>query len=326
MLEAKLISEGSEKSENGVGGTPLYRIFHEEIPDGVEVLAKDESVNPTGSIKDRAAGRIIQELLEGNNRVLVSNGDEFRERKRVYRGGLIVLDSSSGNYGVSLAHFGDVYGLRVELVVPGNIPENLLQKIRDSGVDPTMTDEMEGYHGALARVRELAKDPSFLYVNQYDNLGNANAHYDGTGREIWAETDEGVTHFVAGVGTGGTLVGVARYLKERQPDVRAYSVHPDSDFPGIQGLQPFIDGRIDSNLFNANQRLVDGRFEIDHDDVTRFWRGLLHAGLQVGMSSGANLAGVIELIKMERITQGTIVTVFSDSFDRYEGMPIAPGS
>ncbi len=318
-LEAKLISEGSGKSGNGVGGTPLYRIFHEEIPDGVKVLAKLESGEPTGSIKDRAAERIVQELLGGRNFVLKGGDSGFTERRLEYSEGLTLLDSSSGNYGVSLAHFGNVYGLKVKLVVPGNIPNALLQKIVNYGVEIITTDAMDGYHGALNRVRELAKDPSFLYVNQYDNLGNFNAHYDGTGREIWEQTEGEVTHFVAGVGTGGTLVGIAKYLKEGNPDARVYPVHPETDFPGIQGLQPFVDGEIHSNIFMANRHLVDGPFAIATEDVEKYWREL-RTRFEVGMSSGANLAGVIKLIEKEKITKGTIVTVFPDHLDRYNDM------
>ena len=124
-LEAKLISEGSKKSESGVGGTPLYRIFHEEIPDGIRVLAKLEGGEPTGSIKDRAAERIIKELLEGSSYVLVRNGKKFTEKKLEYRGQQI-LDSSSGNYGYSLAHQSKIKNLDLTLVVPGNIPKTLL--------------------------------------------------------------------------------------------------------------------------------------------------------------------------------------------------------
>ncbi len=326
-LEAILISEGTKNLEGGVGGTPLYRIPHEEIPDGVVVLAKLESVEPTiktGSIKDRAAERIIKELLEGKNYVLVKEGEGYAEKKLEYAEGLTILDSSSGNYGVSLAYFGNVYGLKVMLVVPGNIPKSLLQKIRESGVKPIITDAMIGYHGALNAVRELAKDPLFLYVNKYANLGNLNAHYDGTGREIWEQTNGEVTHFVAGVGTGGTLIGVAKRLKEQNPEITVYSVHPESDFPGIQGLQPFIDGEVHSNLFMANKHLVDGSFVITTEQVVKYWDSL-RTRFKVGMSSGANLAAVLDLIRTKDLRQGTIVTVFPDSLDRYRDMLTAGG-
>ena len=318
-LESILISEGNRRG--GVGGTPLYRILHQEIPDGVSVLAKLEGGEPTGSIKDRAAEMIIKELLEGNNRVVVRDGDVFTERRLEYREGLTVLDSSSGNYGVSLAHYCRLNGLPLQLVVPGNIPEGLLQKIRGYGIEPIVTGSVEGYHGALAKVKELARQPSFLYVNQYDNLGNLHAHYDGTGREIWEPTQRKATHFVAGVGTGGTLIGVAAYLKEQNPRIEAYSVHPDSDFPGIQGLQPLVDGEIHSNIFMANRHLVDGGFGITTDEVVKYWNELLDAGLEVGMSSGANLAGVVKLIRERNLTKGIIVTVLPDNFDRYKDMP-----
>lgn len=320
MLEAILISEESKKSENGVGGTPIYQIFHDEIPKGVRVLAKVEGGNPTGSIKDRAAERIIMELLRGDNHVIeMHEGGEFIGKKLEYQQDLIILDSSSGNYGVSLSYFGGIYGVKVQLVVPGNTPKTLIQRIRNNGVEPVVTDASEGYHGALTRVRELAKDPLFLYVNQYDNWGNFNAHYYGTGREIWEQTNGKITHFVAGVGTAGTITGAASYLKDWDSDIEVYSVHPDSDFPGIQGLQPFIDGEVHSNLFIALKHLVDGKFKVTPGQVDKYW-GQLRAKFEVGMSSGANFAGVLDLIRTRDLRQGTIVTMFPDHFDRYIDM------
>ena len=316
------------------GNTRLIEVKLPDIASSVKVFAKLESENPTGSVKDRAAQKIIEELLSGENYVLDCREDEFGERKFVprrleYRPSVIILDSSSGNYGVSLAYFGRMYGLDVQLVVPGNIPRRLLQKIRDNGVEPIQTDPMEDYHGALKKVKELAKNPKYLYVNQYDNLGNLNAHRDGTGKEIWEQTNGELTHFVAGVGTGGTIIGATIYLKKIKPSLNVYSIHP-SNFPGVQGLQPFvkptyvkepfIDGRIMSNIFEKYNELIINKVGVITEEAVKWWDWLRKSKFDVGMSSGANIAGIVKLIKNGNIKEGIVVTLFPDHLDRYKDM------
>lgn len=309
-----------------IGNTKLVEIKHLEISKNIRVFAKleHEGKAGTGSIKDRAAHRIIKELLEDNNYVLENKAGYFTRRKLKYNSNLEILDSTSGNYGISLAHFGNLIGLKIELVIPGNIPKGLLEKITSYGVEPILTDPLKGYNGTIDKVKELAKDAKYLYLNQYDNLGNLNAHYDGTGREIWNQiselTDNKLTDFVAGVGTGGTIIGASSYLIKKNQDINVYSVHPQDDLVGIQGLQPFVKGKIRTNIFNAHSGLVNENIFVTTDEVVKQWEDLVNFGFNVGMSSGANIAGIIKMIEKGRINKGIVATVFSDNFDRYNSI------
>ena len=309
-----------------IGNTKLVEIKHLEISKNIRVFAKleHEKKAGTGSIKDRAAHRIIKELLEDNNYVLEDRAGSFIPRRLKYNSNLEILDSTSGNYGISLAYFSSLIGLKVELVIPGNIPKGLLEKITSYGVEPILTNPLDGYNGAMDKVKELAKDAKYLYLNQYDNIGNLNAHYYGTGREIWDQilglTDNKLTDFVVGVGTGGTIIGASSYLKEKNPNLRVYSVHPQDDFVGIQGLQPFVEGKIRTNIFNANRNLVNENILVTTNEVEEQWKDLINSGFNVGMSSGANIAGIIKMIEKGRINRGIVATVFSDNLDRYNSI------
>ena len=167
-----------------------------------------------------------------------------------------------------------------------------------------------------------------LYVNQYDNLGNINAHRE-TGREIWKQINgkklklsrEKII-FITGVGTGGNLIGVADFLKEMYSNIEVYSLHPDDDIPGIQGLQPLINGEVESNIFKANKHLIDGNILVSAEEAYQHWKWLLNNSLMVGLSSGANLAGIPKKIKTENIKEGTIITIFPDHSDRYKHMNV----
>ena len=211
-----------------IGGTPLVKvdIFADELPD-VEVYAKVESFNPGGSLKDRP---VLYMLLHA-----LASGELDGERT--------VLDSSSGNAGIAYAWIGAALGLRVKLVLPDNASTERKQRILAHGAEIHYTSAQDGYDEALREVRRLAAaDPArYFFCDQYGNEYNWRAHYETTAEEILAQTDHRITHFVAGVGTGGTITGIGRRLKDHDSSIRIECVVPDA-FPGVEGLKPLSFG------------------------------------------------------------------------------------
>jgi cysteine synthase B len=207
-----------------IGGTPLVRLdlFDGELGD-TTVHAKAEFMNPGGSIKDRPVLRMLTEA--------VAAGELTSER--------VILDSSSGNAGIAYAMIGGLLGYRVELVVPGNASEERKRRIRAHGAELVFTDPVEGYDAALREAhRRHAESPDrYFFADQYRNDNNWRAHYETTATEILEQTDGRITHFVSGVGTGGTITGVGRRLKEHDPRIQIICILPDL-FPGIEGLKP----------------------------------------------------------------------------------------
>jgi len=208
-----------------VGNTPLLplrRVVQDISPD-VEIYAKAEWFNPGGSVKDRPAFNIIRTaLFEG--RLLP---------------GMRLLDSTSGNMGIAYATFGAALDIKVTLAMPDNASPERVSILRALGAEVVFTDPMEGSDGAIRVARQMAQERPdlYYYANQYDNPANWQAHYRGTGPEIAEQTSGAVTHFVAGLGTSGTLTGASRYLRERNPRVQIIAVQPDSPFHGLEGLK-----------------------------------------------------------------------------------------
>ena len=207
-----------------IGRTPLLRIrlFEEEFPE-VRVFAKAEYRNPGGSVKDRPALRMITEA----------------ERRGLLTRDRVILDATSGNTGVAYAMIGAAKGYRVHLVMPRNVSTERRALVHAYGAEVTFSDPMEGSDGAIRLCREvLAADPDHYYMpDQYNNPENWRAHYHGTANEIWEQTRGAVTHFVAALGTGGTFVGTGRRLRELNPEIRLYSVQPESPWHGLEGLK-----------------------------------------------------------------------------------------
>jgi len=208
-----------------VGNTPLVEIrqVRDGVAPGVRLLAKLEGFNPGGSVKDRPALKMIEEGLRAG--LLVP--------------GKTILDSTSGNTGIALAMVGAALGYPVELVMPGNVSTERKQVVVAFGARVVFSDPLEGSDGAIRLCRQiLARDPGrYFKPDQYFNPANSQAHYETTGPEVWCQTEGAVTHFVAGIGTGGTIMGTGRYLKERNPAVQVVAAEPDDAFHGIEGLK-----------------------------------------------------------------------------------------
>jgi S-sulfo-L-cysteine synthase (O-acetyl-L-serine-dependent) len=282
-----------------VGQTPLVRLEAFEPRRGVEFYAKLESRNPGGSVKDRAALAIVREA----------------ERSGRLGPGVTLLDATSGNTGIAYAMLGAAKGFPVTLCLPAGASEERKRILRAYGAELVITDSAEGSDGAIRRARELyAENPrSFFYADQYNNPANPRAHYETTAPEIWAQTRGTLTHFVAGLGTSGTLMGAGRRLRELKPGVRLVAVQPDSPMHGLEGLKhmptAIVPGIYDPNL---HDELVEVETEEAQTGVRRLAR---EAGLLVGVSSGAALVASMRVA--DELTKGVIVMVFPDGGDRY---------
>jgi len=277
---------------------PLQRISR-EISLHVKILAKAEWFNPGGSIKDRPALNILRTALaEG----LLTPG------KRL-------LDSTSGNMGIAYATFGAAMGVPVTLVLPANASPERITILRALGAELILTDPLEGSDGALREARRMAAEQPglYYYTNQYDNPANWQAHYFTTGPEIVQQTGGSVTHFIAGLGTSGTLTGVTRYLREYNPEIVSVAVQPDDPFHGLEGLKhmptAIQPGIFDPALPNSTQEVAT---EDAYEMVQRLAR---EEGLFVGISSGA--AAVAALRVASQLDHGVVVTVFPDAGYKY---------
>src|SRR5512142_339439 len=284
-----------------VGNTPLLplRRISRDLSPRVKVFAKAEWFNTGGSVKDRPAINIIQTALANGN---LGNG------KRL-------LDSTSGNMGISYATFGAVLGIPVTLAIPANASPERFAILRALGAELILTDPSEGSDGAIVMARQLAveKPDLYWYANQYNNDANWQAHYKSTGPEILCQTDEQVTHFVAGLGTSGTLMGTGRYLREQLPHVKIIGFQPDASFHGLEGLKhmptAIQPGIYDPSFADGNLGIVT---EDAHEMVLRLAR---EEGLFVGISSGA--AAVAALKVAEKLDEGVVVTLFPDAGYKY---------
>lgn len=297
-------SASAESLLRAVGDTPLVELpIDQQGPSGVRLFAKLEAANPGGSIKDRPISRIITRAIEDG----------------VLAGGRRLLDSSSGNAGIAYAMFGAALGVDVTLVIPGNASRERLERIEAHGAQIILTDPIEGYDFAVREAQRLAAEhpDRYWYANQYANDHNWRAHYETTGEEILAQLRErtGVAPdlFVAGVGTGGTITGVGRRLRDANPDVRIVSIIPET-FPGIEGLKPLgAPGDIVPDILDES--LIDERISMTSDDALNATTMLARYGLFVGPSSGAYVHAALLLARSG--AYNTIVTVLNDTGERY---------
>ena len=285
---------------DGIGNTLLLRIrlFERECP-GVAVFGKAEFMNAGGSVKDRAALRMIR---DGEASGLLTHDR-------------VILDSTSGNTGIAYAMVGAALGYRVRLVMPTNVSEERKTTVTAYGAEIVYSDPLEGSDGAIRVARSMYEaDPdSYFMPDQYNNPANWQAHYDGTGREIWEQTGGRITHFVAGLGTSGTFVGVARRLRHERPDVVCVSVQPEDPWHGLEGMKhmpsSIVPGIYDPDLADENLWApTEASYDLARDLAQR-------EGVFVGHSSGAALWGVREIAR--RIERGVIVTVLCDGGERY---------
>jgi cysteine synthase B len=283
-----------------IGRTPLVRLrrFERETP-AVELYAKVEWQNPGGSVKDRAAARMI---LEGE-----ASGALTRERT--------ILDATSGNTGIAYATIGAARGYRVTLCVPDNASPERKLILRALGAELVLTDPLDGTDGAIREARRLhaAEPDRYFYPDQYNNDANWRAHYDTTGPEIIEQTSGRLTHFVAGLGTSGTFIGTGRRLRRFNPAIKLISFQPDSPLHGLEGLKhmasAIVPGIYDPTLADEDLRVAT---ETAYGMVRRLAR---EEGLLAGISSGAALAATLEVAR--RIERGVIVTVFPDGAEKY---------
>jgi cysteine synthase B len=289
---------------DAVGNTPLVRLrkVARHVPD-VEVWAKLEFANPGGSVKDRPALRMMLDA--------VADGRLTRDKT--------LIDSTSGNTGVAYSLFGAALGVRVCLVMPSNVSRARKDIARTFGTEIVYSDPMEGSDGAILLAREIvAKDPGrFFYPDQYSNPSNWRAHFDGTAAEIIEALGSRLTHFVAGLGTTGTMMGCARRLKELPRPVECIAVEPDQALHGLEGLKhlatslvpPIYDPRVPD-------RILPIATEVGWDMADRLAR---EEGLHVGHSSGANVVAALRVAEEAQKAGrgGCVVTIACDRGDRY---------
>lgn len=269
------------------------------LPPRVQIFAKAEWFNPGGSVKDRPALNIIQNAI--------SHGDLGNGKR--------LLDSTSGNMGISYATFGAALGIPVTLAVPASASPERISILKALGADVILTDPLEGSDGAILKARELAvKRPDlYWYANQYGNPANWQAHYLSTGPEIVAQTNGQVTHFIAGLGTSGTLMGAGKYLRDQLPDVKILAFQPDAPFHGLEGLKHMpsaIKPGIYDESLAGNPLAV--KTEAAYEMVSRLAR---EEGLFVGISSGAAAVAAFEVAS--QLDEGVVVTLFPDAGYKY---------
>ncbi len=288
--------------EGQIGNTPLLNLARTAKAFGlarnVVLMAKAEWFNPGGSVKDRAALNII--------RVAEENG--------LLQPGMTLLDSTSGNTGIAYAMLGAVRGYHVRLTIPANISPERMATLRAYGAKLILTDPLEGSDGALVEARKLAAaDPSLFYANQYNNAANWQAHYLTTANEIWQQTVGNITHFVAGLGTGGTFTGTTKRLKELNPTIHCYSAQPDSPFNGLEGWK-HMDSAIKPGIYDEN--LADKNLTSGTEEAYKMARFLARTeGLFVGISSAAAVVTAVRVA--QELDQGVVVTIMPDSGLKY---------
>ncbi len=294
-----------------VGKTPLVRIHHVTKGIGAEVLVKLERNNPAGSIKDRVA---LQMILDA-------------EEKGKLRPGAVIIEPTSGNTGVGLAAFGAVRGYRVILIMPETMSRERQMLLTAYGAQVVLTPGSAGMQGAIDKARELAEEyPGSWIPEQFENPSNPKAHYLSTGPEIWEDTKGQVDILVAGVGTGGTLTGAGRYLKEQKPTVEIVAVEPDrspllsggeAGPHGLQGIGAnFIPKILDQELY---QEVIRVR---DEDAYHMGQRLAREEGILTGITSGAAVWAALEVAKRPENQGKTIVAILPDTGERYLSTPL----
>ncbi len=287
-----------------IGNTPLIRLerLTAHLP-GIQILGKAEWANPGGSVKDRAASGIVADA----------------QRRGLLTPGKHLLDATSGNTGIAYAMLGAAMGFPVTLCVPSNVSLERKRILAAYGANVAWTDPADGSDGAIRKARALAAEEpeKFFYADQYGNDANWRAHYLGTANEIWRQTDGQVTHFVAGLGTSGTFVGVTRRLKELNSEIQCISMQPDSPFNGLEGLKHMATAIVPP-IYDAG--LADRNIEIGTEAAYEMAKRLGRTeGLLVGVSSAAAVATCLQIAE-EEAAQGrdaVIVTILCDSADKY---------
>jgi len=283
-----------------IGRTPLIRLRQiEKSCPGVEIYAKAEWQNPGGSVKDRAAARMIAE----------------GERSGKLTTGKTILDATSGNTGIAYAMIGAAKGYKVKLCVPENASPERKLILRAFGAELVLTSPLESTDGAIREARRLqAENPEkYFYPDQYSNEANWRAHYDTTGPEIIEQTAGRITHFVAGLGTSGTFIGTARRLRQFNPAIKLISFQPATAFHGLEGLKHMESAMVPA-IYDPS--IADQDLRVESEDAFDMVRRLAREeGIMAGISSGAAVAAVLQVAKP--LTSGVIVTVCPDGAEKY---------
>ena len=296
-----------------VGGTPLYEVTAIEKKYGLKarVLVKLEYLNLTGSIKDRIAKKMIDDA----------------ERDGRLREGSVIIEPTSGNTGIGLAAIGTSRGYRVIIVMPETMSEERRLLMKAYGAELVLTDGKKGMKGAIEKADELASTiPGAFVAGQFVNPSNPEAHYETTGPEIWRDSDGNVDIFIAGIGTGGTLSGTGKYLKEKNPDIKIIGIEPDtspvltegrSGSHGIQGIGAgFVPRTLDTSVYSS---VVTATV----DESYRWSREMGRTeGILIGISSGAALSKAVNEAEKEENRGKTIVAILPDGGDRYLSTPL----
>jgi cysteine synthase B len=285
-----------------IGNTPLLeisRLTEGLLRPDVHIFAKLEGFNPGGSVKDRAARKMLELGL--------ARGE--------LRPGKVILDSTSGNTGIALAMVGAALGYPVELVMAANVSRERKKIIEAFGAKPIYSDPLEGSDGAIVLCRKIsaANPDRYFKPDQYNNQANPLAHFETTGPEIWRQTAGAVTHFVAGIGTSGTIMGTSRYLKSQNPAVKVIAVEPDDAMHGLEGLKHMASSIV-PGIYHENE--LDDKIGVSTEDAYEMVYGLGQLeGILVGQSSGAAMVAALKVACGLRA--GCVVTIFSDFGDKY---------
>ena len=296
-----------------IGGTPLLELSHIEAKEGVKarILAKLEYLNPAGSVKDRIARNMLDDA----------------EARGVLTKDSVIIEPTSGNTGIGLASVAAARGYRIIIVMPDTMSVERRNLMKAYGAELVLTEGAKGMKGAMAKAEELAKEiPHSFIPGQFVNPANPAAHEKTTGPEIWEDTDGEVDYFVSGVGTGGTLSGVGRYLRSKKPGVKLIAVEPEAS-PVLSGGQPgphkiqglgagFVPDTLDKGIY-------DEVIQVSNEDAFRVGREIGRAeGVLTGISSGAPLYAALQLAKRKEAEGKTIVVLLPDSGDRYLSSPL----
>lgn len=284
-----------------IGNTPLVKInkITKDLPKGVEVYAKLEGYNPGGSVKDRPALRMVEDAEE--------SGILTKDK--------IILDSSSGNTGIAYALIGSVKGYKVKLVIPENVSRERKKMLHAYGADVIFSDPLEGSDGAIRTAWKIYMESPEKYckLDQYNNPSNPKAHYNTTGVEVYEQTEGKITHFMASLGTSGTMMGTSKRLKEYNEKIVMVAIEPDSPLHGLEGLK-HMESSIVPGIYDTEKHdmKISAPTEESYEMVKRLAR---EEGILVGQSSGAAMWSALELGKT--LKEACIVVIFPDGGDKY---------
>ena len=299
--------------EQLIGRTPLLELTHIEQAYGLEarLVGKLEYFNPTGSVKDRIAAAMV----------------DAAEREGLLKPGSVIIEPTSGNTGIALASVAAARGYRLILVMPDSMSVERRQMMRAYGAEIVLSEGAQAMRGAVAKAEELAREiPGSFIPQQFANAANARAHYETTGPEIFADTDGHVDWLVAGVGTGGTITGTGRYLKERIPGLQVAAVEPagspvlSTGKPGPHKIQGIGAGFVPAVL---DRSVYDEILPVANEDAFALGREMGHReGFLVGISSGAAVWAAIQIARRPESRGKTIVVILPDTGDRYFSTPM----